>query len=118
MWLVDADKGMVRATTDSALLPPFHPPPRDAADDRTARFTGGMAYDADIEGVYSESSYVLLDTASPDTTKLWRFLLLSRRYVLLNTSAARLARTSPASRCRTAPTPSSCRTRAHGVCCV
>ena len=89
VWLAGSEEGVIQADVDGALLSPYLPP-TDAADNRTARFAGGMASDTAIEGVYSSSSFVLLDTASPSTTKLWRFVPISGSYVLLNTSVARL----------------------------
>ena len=90
VWLADVDNGMVRVSANGTLLPPFYLPPSDPTDSRTARFAGGMAADTAIVGVYDEATYVLLDTAAPNTTKLWRFVPSSQRYELLDTTAAQL----------------------------
>ena len=88
-WAADSERGVVRVSAEGALLPPFDAAPVDAADGRAARFTG-MAKSIPIPLYFDNSTFVLLDTASPTTTKLWRYLPDNHSYELINTTAAQL----------------------------
>ena len=88
-WAADSERGMVRVSADGGVLLPFVDAPIDPADHLRARFTA-MAEDASIMWHTVDTTLVLLDTASPTTTKVWRFVPYNRTYLLLNTTAAQL----------------------------
>ena len=87
-WMTDSERGMVRVAADGSVLLPFYAAAVDPADKVTAVFTG-MAEDAAYVGV-SDASFVLLDTSTASTTKLWRFLPSTHTDLLLNVSYAGL----------------------------
>ena len=90
LWMADSERGMVRVSAEGALLLPFYDAVKDPADNVTARLTGiAVVPDAAPHNV-SQSFLLLLDTASNDTTKLWRFVPYTHSYTLLNTTAAQL----------------------------
>ena len=89
LWMADSKRGVLRVTAEGAPLLPFDAAPVDPADNLAARFTG-MAEDAPIPSLYVDSTFVLLDTSSPTSTKLWRYQPNNHSYTLLNTTAAQL----------------------------
>ena len=86
-WMTDSERGMVRVAADGSVLLPFYAAPVDPADGLTAQFNG-MAEDTAYPPDFPDTTFVLLDTASAVTTKLWRFLPYSSSYILLNSSTA------------------------------
>ena len=88
-WVADSERGVGRLAGNGSVLLPFVDAPIDPADRLTARFTG-MAQDGPLAAHSNHSSFVLLDTASAATTKLWRFVPAEHSFHLLNTTAARL----------------------------
>ena len=95
LWVADSEKGVLRVSADGTVLPLLVASPTDAADSRTARFTG-MAQDSPIPGYTDDSNLVLLDTSDPSTTKVWRYLPYNHSYILLDTTAAQLGPNIPA----------------------
>ena len=89
-WMADSEKGMVRVSADGSVVGSFSEPPVDMADNSTARLTGMAGAENAASAPVDDSALVLLDTSSPVTTKLWRFLPDNQSFVLLNTSGADL----------------------------
>ena len=90
LWMADSERGMVRVSAEGVLLLPFYDAVKDPADNVTARLTGMVVVDDATAFSVNQSTFLLLDTASNDTTKLWLFLPSDHRYVLLNATAAEL----------------------------
>ena len=88
-WMADSERGMVRVSAEGALLVPFDAAPVDSVDERAARFTG-MALDTPIPMQDFGSTFVLLDTSSPTSTKLWRYQPYNQFYELLDTTSVQL----------------------------
>ena len=92
MWMTDPRRGVVRVAADGTLLQ-WHNASVDPADNRTARFTA-VALDlpsTDSVRGYPYATLVLLDTAAPTHSKLWRFSLDNLTFSLINTSTALLS---------------------------
>ena len=88
-WMVDGTNKLRRMAANGALSLPFFAAPVDPADNRTAQFTA-LVGDGPNSPHFNESTLILLDTADPLTTKIWRFVPSSHGYILLNTSYAQL----------------------------
>ena len=84
LWATEAEQGLLRLAADGTVQLPAYAAPVDLADNRTARFT------AMAESFGADSTLVLLDTADPSTTKLWRFSPATHSYSLIDTSALQL----------------------------
>ena len=84
-WVTDRTRGLGRVAADGSALLPFYPPPVDQADELVAVLTGVASVSVDHD------TLLVLDTSSSVSSKLWLFQPSSRRYSLLNTSAAQLS---------------------------
>jgi len=93
LWMTDTERGLVRVAADGTVMPSAQPAPTDPADNRTARFSA-ISLDQSSQPPKwdnKNSTFVLLDTSNPSTTKVWSFRMYDQYYSLLNTTAARLS---------------------------